>query len=459
MNNHIKQFIILALMLAGSITAWATTKTITYNMVWTLIFNPASEYYSLNGNNGETHNFGNPDQGDLENPLVVPFQDFTLTVTSSDSKCHIARFTTGQYGFYGHGYAFKFESTNYYITHVTVGGVDGASYRSAEANQFSKSCTLNFPYDNVVIKHITVTLTDELDIANTTVSGIADSYDYTGSAITPLPSVKYGNTDLTNGTDYTISYTNNLNAGTATMTLTGKGVFTGTWSTTFKINKVASAVNTVPTVGETTTYDGTTRALCTVGAATGGTLEYSTDHKTWSTTVPTATTAGNYSVFYRVTGDQNHTDLLSKKAGTVAIEARQTDYGTITVTDGYSSNVSNTAVISDGTDEVSITADIVVGSVTMQRTFTPGKAATVMLPFDIAASKVSGGTFYGFIGVDKDGTTGWEVYMSEVNRVSGTLQAHTPYLFMPTATTMTFNLDGQTVTLKANSEQTYTVKP
>jgi hypothetical protein len=73
-------------------------------------------------------------------------------------------------------------------------------------------------------------------------------------------------------------------------------------------------------------------------------------------------------------------------------------------------------------------------------------------------SKVSGGTFYSFIGVDKSGAE-WEVVMQEVNRVSGSLQAHTPYLFMPTATQMTFDLGGEAVTVKANSQQTYTVQP
>ena len=132
----------------------------------------------------------------------------------------------------------------------------------------------------------------------------------------------------------------------------------------------------------------------------------------------------------------------------------------MTVTDGYANKANNTIVIADGTDDVTIAEDVPnIGSITLQRTFTPGKAATVMLPFDIEVSKVSGGTFYGFIGVDKNGTTGWEVVMREVNRVSGTLQAHTPYLFMPSATQMTFNLGGQAVTVKANDKQTYTVQP
>ena len=81
-----------------------------------------------------------------------------------------------------------------------------------------------------------------------------------------------------------------------------------------------------------------------------------------------------------------------------------------------------------------------------------------MLPFDIAVSKVSGGTFYGFVGVGNSGSDR-EVVMHQVNQVNGTLQAHTPYLFMPSAEKMTFDLGGQTVTLKANSEHTYTVQP
>ena len=126
---------------------------------------------------------------------------------------------------------------------------------------------------------------------------------------------------------------------------------------------------------------------------------------------------------------------------------------------GNANKANNTIVIADGTDNVTIAEDVPnIGSVTMDRTFTVGKASTVMLPFDIAVSKVSGGTFYSFIGVDKSGSE-WDVVMQEVNRVSGTLQAHTPYLFMPTAEHITFNLGGTTVTLKANSQQTYTIQP
>ena len=53
------------------------------------------------------------------------------------------------------------------------------------------------------------------------------SLDYTGSALAPPVTsvVKYRT--LTQGTDYTVSYSNNVNVGTATVTITGKGVYNG----------------------------------------------------------------------------------------------------------------------------------------------------------------------------------------------------------------------------------------
>ena len=60
---------------------------------------------------------------------------------------------------------------------------------------------------------------------------------YNGKAQTQSVTVKDGTKTLKNGTDYTVSYKNNKNAGTATMTITGKGGYNGTIKATFKINK------------------------------------------------------------------------------------------------------------------------------------------------------------------------------------------------------------------------------
>ena len=68
--------------------------------------------------------------------------------------------------------------------------------------------------------------------------GVIETQEYTGSAITPEPVVKDGGVALISGTDFDFSYDKNINAGkdTATLTITGKGNYTGIASQTFTIN-------------------------------------------------------------------------------------------------------------------------------------------------------------------------------------------------------------------------------
>ena len=77
-----------------------------------------------------------------------------------------------------------------------------------------------------------------ISIADATVTGISNK-TYTGTAQTQNLTVKMGDKTLVAGTDYTLSYANNTNAGTATVTITGKGNYTGTVSKNFTINKAA----------------------------------------------------------------------------------------------------------------------------------------------------------------------------------------------------------------------------
>ena len=46
---------------------------------------------------------------------------------------------------------------------------------------------------------------------------------YDGTAKKPIPTVKFGTETLSEEFDYEVSYSNNVNAGTATVTVTGKG--------------------------------------------------------------------------------------------------------------------------------------------------------------------------------------------------------------------------------------------
>ena len=68
--------------------------------------------------------------------------------------------------------------------------------------------------------------------------GSIDAQTYTGNSITPEPVVKDGEVTLVSGKDFDFSYDKNINAGenTATVTINGKGNYTGIASQTFTIN-------------------------------------------------------------------------------------------------------------------------------------------------------------------------------------------------------------------------------
>ena len=106
----------------------------------------------------------------------------------------------------------------------------------------------------------------------------------------------------------------------------------------------------------------------------------------------------------------------------------------------------------DGTslETVNIPAPISVKKVTLNRTFSADKASTVMLPFDYTCNNNEGGTFYRFVGVEKENNT-WVATMQATGdgaNNAGTLTANTPYLFMPTGTSITFgNIPNEGVTL------------
>ena len=62
---------------------------------------------------------------------------------------------------------------------------------------------------------------------------------YTGKAITPAVTVKLDGKTLKKGTDYTVTYKNNTKVGTATVTITGKGDYSGTITKKFLIKKIS----------------------------------------------------------------------------------------------------------------------------------------------------------------------------------------------------------------------------
>ena len=116
---------------------------------------------------------------------------------------------------------------------VTITAVDGGVY--------SGTGQKTFKINPKSIDGATVTLREGSSTVN------ANTYTYDGNAKTPTAIVKDGSKTLTAGTDYTITYENNVNAGTATATIVGQGNYTGGPAKTFTIKKAASALSFSPT--------------------------------------------------------------------------------------------------------------------------------------------------------------------------------------------------------------------
>lgn len=218
-------------------------------------------------------------------------------------------------------------------------------------------------------------------------------YTYNGNECEPSVVVK-DEGQVVPPSEYTVSYTNNINAGTATVVITDNtaGNYNITGTKDFTINKATGSVITAPTA-KTLTYNSSAQALVNAGQGTGtiyyrlgtsgnfstdiptatnadtytvyyyaaestnynqstpigsvsvtiykvtptvtaptakslsytgnsltlanagstnyGTLQYSSDNSSWSTTIPSGTNAGNYTVYYRVVGDSNINDVAS----------------------------------------------------------------------------------------------------------------------------------------------------
>ena len=158
------------------------------------------------------------------------------------------------------------------------------------------------------------------------------SYTYDGSAKEPAVTVKDGETTIP-ATEYSVSYTNNTNVGTATVTITDVegGNYAVSGSTTFAISSADGSLN--PPVGKSDlVYNGTAQDLITAGSTTTGTMEYSLDGTTYSTSIPQGTDAGSYTVYYKVTGDDDNSNIAAQDFQ-VTIAAKTVDSPSITLSE------------------------------------------------------------------------------------------------------------------------------
>lgn len=107
------------------------------------------------------------------------------------------------------------------------------------------------------------------DLSKATVTLSQNSYTYDGTAKTPAVTVKLGDTILTQGEDYTVSYANNTEVGTATVTITPAegSIYAETATATFTIQRASGGSHSSGGSGSSTTY------AVTVDSAKNGTVK------------------------------------------------------------------------------------------------------------------------------------------------------------------------------------------
>ena len=272
----------------------------------------------------------------------ISYTNGTLTITAKDTQTITAENVTATYGDTdksvsattdGNGtisYAVKAGSEDYisvasdgkltikkvpadgkaYVTvtasETNTGGTDGNGYAAA-----TKDVTVNISKATV-----TITAKNQSIYVGGTVPTLSGADFYTASGLV-------GEDALT--TNPTLAYQNNGSAATPDNTTAGtydivpSGASAGDnynisyTNGTLTISEKPTATVTKAPEAKTLTYNGQEQELVTAGTASGGTMQYAIgtqDAATqpYTTSIPVATNAGTYYVWYKAVGDDAHVD-------------------------------------------------------------------------------------------------------------------------------------------------------
>lgn len=148
------------------------------------------------------------------------------------------------------------------------------------------------------------------NLANAEIEGVSPAYSYTGNEIRPTGiKVYYYGTALVEGTDYRLRYSNNVNAGKATVRVEGIGKFTGTKDVDFTIIAAGIPANGVTVATDEQVYDKRAKTpRVTVKNEAGVTLRADTDY---TVSYFNNINAGS-SAYVIVTGKGNYTGQVLK---------------------------------------------------------------------------------------------------------------------------------------------------
>ena len=248
-------------------------------------------------------------------------------------------------------------TTVYYYVHDTSG-----NYNSYASNAESNNATITINGKSLTATGITATLAE-------------NSVVYNGTNQTPAVTVTDGETTLVEGTDYEVSYSNNKNAGTANVTITGIGNYSDSIPKTFTITPkpITASVTVTTTTSDShvgKVYDGTNTATGTIsltGVVSGDTVNATASGITYANATANANTSETKTVTasgITLSGAQSNNYTLSsttattsatieKKTLTATYVSEAVDYGdspalVINVTGFITGETDSGATMADG---------------------------------------------------------------------------------------------------------------
>lgn len=171
-----------------------------------------------------------------------------------------------------------------------------------------------------------------------------DAQTYTGNAIKPTLTVTDGNAALALNTDYTVAYTDSIDAGTATATITGKGNYTGSAVKNYTIGAMSISGFTVSVdASQTYTYSGQAHKprVTVSNASDGAQLAINTDY---TVAYRDSINAGTATV--TVTGKGNYTGTKEATYTINPLDASQTEITLETTSFVYNGEEQTPAVTS-----------------------------------------------------------------------------------------------------------------
>lgn len=171
-----------------------------------------------------------------------------------------------------------------------------------------------------------VTLKFAVTKATNEITALAlDGWTFGETANTPTAAAKFGTPTFTYGAtaDGEFSETVPTAAGNyfVKATVAATANYDGAEKTAeFKIAHANATLTNMPTAVANLVYTGSAQELVTAGVSDGGTMQYKlgTDG-TWSSDIPAVTNAGEYTIYYKVLGDDDHADFVAEDGIVVTV--------------------------------------------------------------------------------------------------------------------------------------------